>query len=191
MRQVIIIISLVFLFTGLLTFENTRYRPIPVRSTLDNHTYQVRGDLSDPLESANILALVRQRVFTLIDYLDPDNNIYHRRLIERFPYTKFKENPAIKPEPTMTSYSLNKGEEIIMCLRNPINNQIYDIDILMYVAIHEISHIACPEVGHTPLFRRIFSNLLEIALKNNLIQKTDYRTFPAQYCGMTLSERVV
>ena len=46
-----------------------------------------------------------------------------------------------------TSYSINKGEEIVFCLRCKKTNQLHNINELMYVAIHEISHVACPEIG--------------------------------------------
>ena len=51
-----------------------------------------------------------------------------------------------------TSYTINKGEKIVICLRSKFLNEIHDINTIMYVVIHELAHVACPEFGHTPLF---------------------------------------
>ena len=67
-----------------------------------------------------------------------------------------------------TSYSVNKGEEIVFCLRSKETHQLHSIDLMMYVALHEISHICCPEIGHTPLFKKIFAFLVNRAIELEL-----------------------
>ena len=65
-----------------------------------------------------------------------------------------------------TSYSVNKGEEIVFCLKSrkdPYN--LHDINLMMYVAIHELAHIGCHEIGHTDLFKKIFAFYLEVAIE--------------------------
>ena len=57
-----------------------------------------------------------------------------------------------------TSYSINKGEELSFCLRSKSTGKLHDINLLMYVAVHELAHTACPETGHTPLFNKIFTH---------------------------------
>ena len=37
----------------------------------------------------------------------------------------------------------------------------YNDDILLYVLVHEICHVLCPNIGHTPEFNNIFEALLE------------------------------
>ena len=54
-----------------------------------------------------------------------------------------------------TSKKINKGEEIVFCLRSIPDNKLHNINELMYVAIHEIAHVGCPEIGHTSLFKKI------------------------------------
>ena len=39
----------------------------------------------------------------------------------------------------------------------------------MYVAIHELAHVTCNEIGHTPKFWAIYDALIRKAAKNNLI----------------------
>jgi len=68
------------------------------------------------------------------------------------------------PNSSYTSFSVNKGEELSICLKSKENKNLHDINLLMYVVIHEMSHFACPEIGHGPLFQKIFKKFLEEAI---------------------------
>ena len=61
----------------------------------------------------------------------------------------------------------------------------------MYVAIHEMAHMACPEIGHGELFKDIFRFLTLEAIDLKLYKKTDYQNNPVEYCGMLLSSSIV
>ena len=67
----------------------------------------------------------------------------------------------------------------------------HDINILMYVAIHEISHIACPEIGHTPLFKDIFSFFTKESISIGIYKYQDFETQPVEYCGMELNSSII
>ena len=56
------------------------------------------------------------------------------------------------------SYTINK-KRVYLCLKDS-NNHYYPMNMLMYVAIHELAHVLCNEVGHTPKFQAIFKQLL-------------------------------
>lgn len=57
------------------------------------------------------------------------------------------------------SYTINK-EKVYMCLKNN-DGEYYDINTLIYVLAHELSHVICDEIGHTEKFHRIFEDLLK------------------------------
>lgn len=61
------------------------------------------------------------------------------------------------------SYTINK-KRVYLCLKDE-HDDYYPINMLMYVAIHELAHVLCDEVGHTPKFQRIFKELLIKAQK--------------------------
>ena len=61
----------------------------------------------------------------------------------------------------------------------------------MYVALHELAHVACPELHHTPLFKKIFAFLTRIAIKLKLWVYENYEEKPREYCGMTLSSVII
>ena len=127
----------------------------------------------------------------LIDYLKenkdsfPDYMSYINDLIKRTRTINIMETPA---DEKYTSYTINKGEKIVFCLRSKILDTIHDMNTLMYVVIHELGHVGCPEFGHTPLFRKIFKFLLQQSIIIKIYHPIDYRIYPQNYCGMTINE---
>ena len=61
----------------------------------------------------------------------------------------------------------------------------------MYVAIHELAHIGCHEIGHTDLFKKIFAFYLEVAIELGIYKHVDYEIDPVEYCGMILSSSII
>lgn len=59
------------------------------------------------------------------------------------------------------SYTINK-KRIYLCLKD-LEGVYYDQNMLMYVALHELAHCLCEEVGHTRRFHEVFSVLLHRA----------------------------
>lgn len=57
------------------------------------------------------------------------------------------------------SYTINK-RKVYLCLYDPKTGEPYPLNMLMYVAIHELAHVFCDEIGHTTKFHQIFNNLL-------------------------------
>lgn len=90
-----------------------------------------------------------------------------------------------------TSYSINKGEELVFCLRSKTNNKLHDINELMYVGIHEIAHIGCPEIGHTKLFFDINRYLLKKAVEYNMYSIKNYKELNTEYCGLILTNNIL
>lgn len=95
------------------------------------------------------------------------------------------------PFSDFTSYSVNKGEELSLCLTSKKTKELHNINLLMYVVIHELAHIACPEIGHGPLFKKIFKKLLEESIKINIYNYEDYNNKPLEYCGMILNSNII
>lgn len=178
-----------------------------VKSDLDGETYMVRNN-KDRQTAANILAQIKANIYKITYYVNEKiNNPQTAKLpryIEFRPYIlQLKEkiqNVVIKESAAnsvYTSYTINKGEQIIFCIRsksltNVLNsNNIHDINLIMYVALHEISHVACPEYNHTPLFKKIFRFLCEEAIEMGLYQRIDFGNHPVEYCGMKITDTII
>jgi hypothetical protein len=164
-----------------------------VKSSIDNTDYLVR-DMPDKQRSADMLATIKKNIKLLIDHikqtpdLDKDMRDYTNQLDSKFKDCILNESDGSS---SYTSYSVNKGEQIVFCLRNKIDNSHHDTNLVMYVALHEVSHIACPEYDHTPLFKKIFKYLTEEAIKINIYHKIDFHSTPIDYCGLMISDSIV
>ena len=167
-------------------------------SFVDNDQYLVRN-LDDKKSAANMLAEIKKRLYTLINFIDKkcenskEKNIlfvkqYNDTILRKFNNIIFRESSENNK---FTSYSVNKGEEIVFCLRSKEDDSLHDINELMYVAIHEIAHVGCPEIGHTPLFLEINKILLEQAIECNIYKYKNYNIYPENYCGIQLTSNIL
>ena len=56
----------------------------------------------------------------------------------------------------------------------------------MYVALHEVSHIATKSIGHNDEFWNNFKFMITEAKEINIYNPVDYKKEPARYCGMNI-----
>lgn len=64
------------------------------------------------------------------------------------------------------SYTVDK-KHVHLCLLDE-NGDYYQDNMLIYVALHELSHVLCDEIGHTKKFESIFQMLLDKAKRSDL-----------------------
>ena len=189
-----IIIILIFLLV-LAVFAKTSKKEVKyVTSDIDNKNYLVR-DLEDKQKAANMLARIRKNITIIMNHLDTNKEEYseYREYIEQLVRKIGDININESSEDSMyTSYSVNKGEQIVFCLRSKKNkNKIHDLNLVMYVALHEISHVACPEFGHTQLFKKIFAFFTRVAIDIGIYKKINFRIDPLEYCGLIISDSII
>ena len=150
----------------------------------DNIEYLVR-DLENSQDAAEKLSSINTKLKKLIDSLDKDERDGIDRLKERYnPYrlTETEENSKY------TSYSLNKGEKIALCIRKKEDNILFENEnTVIFVAIHELSHIMTESVGHEKEFWDNMAFLLEKADKLNIYDPVDYNENNIDYCGMEIT----
>lgn len=58
---------------------------------------------------------------------------------------------------------------IHLLIVDPSTSKTYNYNTLLYVAIHELAHVMCPEKGHTPLFDKYHQLLVDQAFKDGLL----------------------
>ncbi len=195
MKETILIImflTIVFVFIFIHSTE------VSFQESFTGDQYLVRN-LDDKDKAADILATMKTRLKKLVDYVDEkcenDNSerakfisSYNKTIKNKFNFILFRESTD---STKFTSYSINKGEEIVFCLRSMPDNKLHDINELMYVAIHEIAHVGCPEIGHTPLFKKINLELLKYGIECDVYRYKDYNSMPEQYCGIQLANNIL
>jgi predicted metal-dependent hydrolase len=191
MKETLIIIIFIIVFYIVFIMNNSSL----VKFQIDENTVLVR-DTPNKQQSAVLLNELINRMYKLKKYV-VDNKVKYpeyKEYIDQFndnftnSRTKIYET-SLSSE--YTSYSINKGEELVFCLRSKSTLKLHDINLLMYVAVHELAHTACPETGHTPLFNKIFIFLLERAMEINLYYYEDYANNPVEYCGMKLYTNIL
>jgi len=158
-----------------------------VISEVDGNKYCVR-DRAKVYESADMLARTTQKCKQLVDHLREkykkgDDRV--NRLATKFNPKKVYE---ILPTSKYTAYSENKGQKLAFCLNTTKKGEErIDENTLMFVAIHELSHIASKNIGHGEEFWSNFKFLLQEAEKIKIYNVINYNENPKEYCGMTIS----
>jgi hypothetical protein len=108
------------------------------------------------------------------------------RLQQRFNPDNLSEST---PDKKYTSYSVNKGEKIVFCLRSKDEREtLVRENIMMFVALHELAHVMTKSVGHTEEFWNNFRFLLKVAINQGLYQNINYNDTPKDYCGTTITD---
>ena len=150
-------------------------------------TYHNKKWIVQQPDSAEMLETLITRINKLIDNIKqyPDPNFTLTRL-RYWDNTFVLENIKESWKNDSTSYSINKGEQLVFCIRDKLNNSIHDINTLMFVAIHELAHIVTNELQHTDKFWNNMKKLLHRAEDLGLYTYVDYNTNPVEYCGMTI-----
>ena len=95
-----------------------------------------------------------------------------------------KIDPAYKDIPLQegdSSYTENKAV-ITLCIKDPETKRYYDMNTIMYVALHELGHMVTKSHGHQDEFKDKFATLLK---KAAIIGVYDPRLpIPETYCGI-------
>jgi hypothetical protein len=161
-----------------------------VTSKVDGQQYLVRSEERSQ-EVADLLARINGKIQKLLDILRQKHSSDPRtqRLIDNYDPKNIAEGTE---DEKFTSYSINKGEKVVFCLRaRDGTNNLVDDNTLTYVAIHELGHLATKEIGHEEIFWNNFKWLLKIATDNGLYTYVDYSAQPQKYCGLTINSNVL
>ena len=167
-----------------------QYQVINVKSNIDGKEYLVR-DLPDKQQAADLLAKVRIKLNNLKVHLEmkyPDKPQV-KQLIKNYrdDHRRFFE---ATPDAEFTSYSVNKGESIHLCLRQREKNDesLVNEDIMVFVSIHEMGHILTESLGHGPDFWNNFAWILKEAESIGIYKHQDFKAHPVKYCGMSITD---
>lgn len=160
----------------------------------NNGTEYLVRNLPDKVEAANKLGRISDSLKNLVNGLGGDSgdsgegskgkSDYIKQLKDSFHHEQITENI---PGSMYVAYSVNKGEELSLCIREKDSEKFIDENTIIFVAIHELSHIMTHETGHTPLFWDNMKYLLEKASSQGIYMPQDYSTNPVTYCGMDIN----
>jgi len=160
----------------------------------DGKTYEVQN-LPNKEEAVNRMAKIRANLEKLRDSyastpaLAADPPV--ARFLARFQADSFIENDMTSGD---TSYSENKGQKIVVCLRDKTKAPQYpliDENTVMFVMLHEMAHLMTETIGHTQEFWSNFKRILHDAVKLGIYKSVNYAQTPTPYCGMTITDNPI
>lgn len=192
MGKTLIVLGIIVSMLLLIYYWWTTTLSVYVISQIDNKPYLVRN-LSDKQQTSNILAQIRRNIKNLVKYMkvhpSEKYQIYTNNLVQKIDHVLMTENIN---DFMYTSYSVNKGEQLVFCLRSrKTKDEIHDLNLMMYVVLHEISHIACPEYGHGDLFKGIFKYITESGVKLGIYKPIDFKRHNEEYCGIQITDSII
>lgn len=163
--------------------------------------YRVHKSYKDQGSAAETLAEINRRISVLKNYMkgkyaflsEIRSGLEDFNMEERI--MQFSQNyhpnriSEISPNNPLgsTSFTEGKGERIVFCLRDKETGKIHDINTLMFVALHEITHVMNEEWGHTITFWELFAIVLNDAVECGIYAPVDYSVHPKKYCGIKIS----
>lgn len=131
---------------------------------------------------------------TNMPYMLNDMNYLAERVIQlksRYKVDRISEISPLNPSGS-TSYTENKGEKLVLCLRNKEPNakgeyEFHDINLIMFVVLHELTHVMNDRWGHKMQFWQLFKFVLQNAVEAGIYKPEDYKKQPVRYCGMDIT----
>lgn len=175
-----------------------------IKSDIDDNLYIIRNGANKPLsvltKTADTLAHINIRVEKLIEHLllnfnnDTDKQMFITKLRENYHKDMISESAN---NPKYTTFLIDKSDMHICLRTRDLKEKLYDINLLMYVVLHELAHLCNydqdgnPVIGHGREFKQIFRFLVQEAIKINLYTFKDYSKYPVSYCGMIISSTII
>ena len=181
-----IILPIGLVATALLTFKKSQHDDFDiVKSSVDGIHYKVRKGTSKSSQKkvADLLANLNKKKNLLCRFLE--NSTTYKKLagIKRLLRNKeVKLEEVSKKYADQAAYSINKGERIGMCVKSTDGSFEHE-NTMMFVYLHELSHIMTQTYAHDDNFWRNFGVLIEAAIQCNVYSYQEFGSKPRTYCG--------
>jgi predicted transcriptional regulator len=184
---ILLIICLILLI--ILLYSNEAFKEY-ITSTINNKKYAVQDDLPNYEAVPNKLATIEQFIKKFKSHLESKlpNDKRVKRLLKRLKNINIEESEL---KEGVSSFTVNKGELISVCVRDKENHsEFHNHQLLLFVIIHELAHIASESFGHNNEFNTNFKWLLHEA-QNVGYTPVDYSINPVTYCGVNVTNNPI
>jgi hypothetical protein len=183
---VFIVVILFFTLSILIILERNEFFIEYRNSKLNNKQYGIQEEFNKSDEAIELLAKLHNNMLDFVNDLKKHypNDDRVNRLVKGFKRADIEE----APNDDGSSYTINKGDLVAICLRHKEKgHQFHDYNTLLFVIIHEMSHIASISEGHNSEFITNFKWLLTQAKKFNYYEPVNYQKSPITYCGVKVT----
>jgi hypothetical protein len=191
---IVVLILLIYNRANIATYY-TRFQNYVTGTTFrgsDGIEYTVQNDLDDQQVALEYLIKVNENILILAKHIKnkynksiydicPKKEAQVQNLLNRYNPEKLVENsPFIQGE---SSYTMNKGDLIALCIRDKKTLKIHDFNIIMFVFLHELAHVTTDVEQHEQPFWQTFKWLLGEAEECGIYKNVDFSKNPITYCG--------
>ena len=162
------LLFLFYYFVFFLYYESKYSDLTYVTSKVDKEKYLVRNR-KDKQKAADMLATVKKNLKAIVEYCRKDfsSDPKVQRMVKKYKPNRISESI---PNTNYTSYSVNKGEKLVFCIRSKDEKQkLVSINTIMFVAIHELAHVMTKSIGHTTEFWSNMKYLLKRGIEIGLL----------------------
>tara|TARA_Y100001970_G_C14259451_1_gene878609 strand:- start:18927 stop:19526 length:600 start_codon:yes stop_codon:yes gene_type:complete len=185
----LILLIFIVIICAKMFLESDLYNLSCIVSTIDGNKYcvRVRDDLKQQ-EVVDLLAKTTVKCKKVVEYMKNKHGEKEcvKRLYKNFNPKTVKE---ILPTSEFTAYSENKGEKLAFCTTTRKDGgSLINENTLMFVALHELSHIMTKSIGHTPEFWKNFKFLITGAKEAGVYTPENYKKNNISYCGMKITD---
>jgi hypothetical protein len=147
----------------------------------DGRKYLVR-DIPNKKDTADMMALLNAKVLALIHQMrqSGEKPVMVTRLAARYRPEVLAEGHVHRK---LTSYTVNKGENVVLCMRSRDADVLYPENVLFSVLLHELAHVSSISEGHGDEFNENLRSLTRAAERAGLLQR---EKVSLDYCGVPL-----
>lgn len=149
--------------------------------------YHIPCEVNKKDEAKKLLEDLDKKTYILLNHLyEKYPNSYRTiNLLNRYKTESLRETHPEEINGGDTAYVYDKGEIFAMCLRDT-NGEFHDPNLLMYVYLHELAHLAERDEQHTQNFWDTYMFLMDESFKIGIYVPIDYTREPVSYCGNIL-----
>ena len=134
--------------------------------------------------SSKIDELVLNMKNTQYPSKEVSNRLYNR-------WEKIRSNPKGLRETslgeTSAAYTVNKNQEMRICVRGKNGNKFEDENTMMFVCLHECAHVMSESFGHNKEFRENFAHITRRAIDLKLYKYEDFSKNNKDYCNTLIT----
>jgi len=125
---------------------------------------------------------IKKLLFYLKQYYGDREDV--QLIIKRFNPKNISEGSPYNRDFTFTE---NKGQRLVMCLRDKETMKIHSKNLLLFPLLHELAHQGVKEyTGHGDEFIIVFKFLLKHAEEIGIYKPHDFKNNPVKYCNMVI-----
>ena len=194
---IIAVVIVLIYFVYVKVFNDSEH--MKVQAT-DGHTYNILEDYEDKKETAELFSRINRKMLMFLEALKkkygvnavgfdgysthPQNELIG--IVDRV-LSNYNFEALFETEPTGksgTSYTVEKGEELHMCMRDKKTLKLHNEHEIMFVALHELAHMGNLGWGHGTDFWEVFKFILHEANELGIHRPVNYKYTPIYYCGL-------